>query len=87
MLSVSGLVNYMGKIDLPMGDAEAQGKGIAVMTALVSEYLMISDGSQVPPFPQHVSYEKALLMRLAALRKVPDTAGSSFIAAPFLTLP
>ncbi|KAK0658878.1 hypothetical protein DIS24_g4482 [Lasiodiplodia hormozganensis] len=49
-----------------------QGKGIAVMTALVSEYLMISDGSQVPPSPQHASYEKALLMRFDALRKVPD---------------
>ncbi|KAF9630882.1 hypothetical protein BFW01_g1444 [Lasiodiplodia theobromae] len=39
---------------------------------LECEYLMISDGSQVPPSPQQVSYEKALLMRLAALRKVPD---------------
>ena len=35
MLSVSGLVNYMGKIDLPVGDAEAQGRGIAVKPVLL----------------------------------------------------
>ena len=35
MLSVTGLVNYMGKIDLPVGDAEAQGRGIAVKPVLL----------------------------------------------------
>ncbi|KAL6306913.1 DNA repair exonuclease [Sparassis latifolia] len=35
MLSVSGLVNYMGKIDLPLEDAEAQSTGIAVRPLLL----------------------------------------------------
>ncbi|KAF5384138.1 hypothetical protein D9615_003384 [Tricholomella constricta] len=35
MLSVSGLVNYMGKIDLPMSDADASTTGIAVRPVLL----------------------------------------------------
>ncbi|EMD37107.1 hypothetical protein CERSUDRAFT_115025 [Gelatoporia subvermispora B] len=35
MLSVSGLVNYMGKIDLPLDDADAQNSGIAVKPVLL----------------------------------------------------
>ncbi|KAI0926517.1 meiotic recombination [Taiwanofungus camphoratus] len=35
MLSVSGLVNYMGKIDLPLDDAEAQNTGIAIRPVLL----------------------------------------------------
>ncbi|PFH51142.1 hypothetical protein AMATHDRAFT_191836 [Amanita thiersii Skay4041] len=35
VLSVSGLVNYMGKIDLPIADAEAQSTGIAVRPVLL----------------------------------------------------
>ncbi|KAF9808135.1 hypothetical protein IEO21_07971 [Rhodonia placenta] len=35
MLSVSGLINYMGKIDLPLDDAEAQKAGIAIKPVLL----------------------------------------------------
>ncbi|KAI0330035.1 DNA repair exonuclease [Cubamyces sp. BRFM 1775] len=35
VLSVSGLINYMGKIDLPLNDAEAQNTGIAVKPVLL----------------------------------------------------
>ncbi|CAL1709553.1 unnamed protein product [Somion occarium] len=35
MLSVSGLINYMGKIDLPVNDADAQNTGIAVKPVLL----------------------------------------------------
>ncbi|EKM78361.1 hypothetical protein AGABI1DRAFT_129478 [Agaricus bisporus var. burnettii JB137-S8] len=35
ILSVSGLLNYMGKIDLPMSDATAQTTGIAVRPVLL----------------------------------------------------
>ncbi|KAH9937834.1 DNA repair exonuclease [Epithele typhae] len=35
MLSVAGLVNYMGKIDLPMNDSEAQNSGIAIKPVLL----------------------------------------------------
>ncbi|OSX58249.1 hypothetical protein POSPLADRAFT_1049483 [Postia placenta MAD-698-R-SB12] len=35
MLSVSGLINYMGKIDLPLDDAEAQKAGIAIKPVLM----------------------------------------------------
>ncbi|KAJ7720840.1 Mre11 DNA-binding presumed domain-containing protein [Mycena metata] len=35
VLSVTGLINYMGKIDLPVGDAEANNTGIAVRPILL----------------------------------------------------
>lgn len=35
VLSVSGLVNYMGKIDLPLSDADAHTTGIAVRPVLL----------------------------------------------------
>jgi len=35
MLSVSGLVNYMGKFDLPVGDVDAAGSGIAIRPVLL----------------------------------------------------
>ncbi|KAI0705613.1 Metallo-dependent phosphatase-like protein [Earliella scabrosa] len=35
MLSVTGLINYMGKIDLPLNDAEAQNTGIAIKPVLL----------------------------------------------------
>ncbi|KAG6840299.1 meiotic recombination [Blastosporella zonata] len=35
VLSVSGLLNYMGKIDLPITDADAQNTGIAVRPVLI----------------------------------------------------
>jgi double-strand break repair protein MRE11 len=35
ILSVSGLVNYMGKIDLPLSDADAPTTGIAVRPVLL----------------------------------------------------
>ncbi|KAH9847009.1 DNA repair exonuclease [Lenzites betulinus] len=35
MLSVSGLINYMGKIDLPLDDADAQNTGIAIKPVLL----------------------------------------------------
>jgi double-strand break repair protein MRE11 len=35
VLSVSGLVNYMGKFDLPVADADAQDSGIAVRPVLL----------------------------------------------------
>ena len=35
MLSVAGLMNYMGKIDLPVDDADAQNTGIAVRPVLI----------------------------------------------------
>ena len=35
MLSVSGLINYMGKFDLPVDDAEAQNTGIAIKPDLL----------------------------------------------------
>jgi DNA repair exonuclease SbcCD nuclease subunit len=35
VLSVSGLVNYMGKIDLAVGDVDAKDKGIAVKPVLL----------------------------------------------------
>ncbi|EIW53657.1 DNA repair exonuclease [Trametes versicolor FP-101664 SS1] len=35
VLSVSGLINYMGKIDLPLDDAEAQNTGIAIRPVLL----------------------------------------------------
>lgn len=35
MLSVSGLINYMGKFDLPIGDAEAANTGIAIRPVLL----------------------------------------------------
>ena len=35
MLSVSGLINYMGKIDLPVNDADALNTGIAVRPVLL----------------------------------------------------
>ncbi|KAI0693680.1 Mre11 DNA-binding presumed domain-containing protein [Cerioporus squamosus] len=35
MLSVTGLINYMGKIDLPLNDAEAQNTGIAIRPILL----------------------------------------------------
>ncbi|TFK83537.1 DNA repair exonuclease, partial [Polyporus arcularius HHB13444] len=35
MLSVTGLINYMGKIDLPLNDSEAQNTGIAIRPVLL----------------------------------------------------
>lgn len=35
VLSVSGLLNYMGKFDLPVADAEAQTTGIAIRPVLL----------------------------------------------------
>ncbi|KAJ6625057.1 DNA repair exonuclease [Mycena sp. CBHHK59/15] len=35
MLSVTGLINYMGKIDLPLSDADAPNTGIAVRPVLL----------------------------------------------------
>lgn len=35
VLSVGGLINYMGKIDLPYSDADAQQDGIAVKPVLL----------------------------------------------------
>lgn len=35
MLSVSGLINYMGKFDLPMDDADALNSGIAIKPVLL----------------------------------------------------
>lgn len=35
VLSVTGLINYMGKIDLPVSDAEATSTGIAVRPILL----------------------------------------------------
>lgn len=35
VLSVSGLLNYMGKFDLPIADAEAQTTGIAIRPVLL----------------------------------------------------
>ncbi|KAI0357881.1 DNA repair exonuclease [Trametes cingulata] len=35
MLSVTGLINYMGKVDLPLDDAEAQNTGIAIKPVLL----------------------------------------------------
>ena len=35
LLSVTGLLNYMGKIDLPTQDADAQSTGIAVRPVLL----------------------------------------------------
>ncbi|KAK1216639.1 meiotic recombination [Marasmius sp. AFHP31] len=35
VLSVSGLINYMGKFDLPVSDADAQNNGIAVRPVLL----------------------------------------------------
>ncbi|PCH37554.1 DNA repair exonuclease [Wolfiporia cocos MD-104 SS10] len=35
MLSVSGMINYMGKIDLPMGEGDAQNSGIAIRPVLL----------------------------------------------------
>lgn len=35
ILSVSGLVNYMGKFDLPLSDADAPTTGIAVRPVLL----------------------------------------------------
>ncbi|KAI9070370.1 DNA repair exonuclease [Trametes sanguinea] len=35
MLSVTGLINYMGKVDLPMADAESQNTGIAIRPVLL----------------------------------------------------
>jgi double-strand break repair protein MRE11 len=35
VLSVSGLVNYMGKFDLPVDDTEAHNTGIAVRPVLL----------------------------------------------------
>ncbi|KAI0365004.1 DNA repair exonuclease [Pilatotrama ljubarskyi] len=35
MLSVTGLINYMGKVDLPLDDAEAQNTGIAIRPVLL----------------------------------------------------
>lgn len=35
MLSVAGLVNYIGKIDLPLNDQEAQNTGIAIKPVLL----------------------------------------------------
>ncbi|KAF9260760.1 DNA repair exonuclease [Marasmius fiardii PR-910] len=35
VLSVSGLINYMGKFDLPVSDADAQNTGIAVRPVLL----------------------------------------------------
>ncbi|KAH7882901.1 Metallo-dependent phosphatase-like protein [Phlebopus sp. FC_14] len=35
VLSVSGLLNYMGKIDLPVSDTDAQGTGIAIKPVLL----------------------------------------------------
>ena len=37
ILSASGLINYMGKIDLPTSDAEAQETGIAVRPVLLQK--------------------------------------------------
>lgn len=37
MLSVSGLINYMGKFDLPYSDAEAKEEGIAVRPVLLQK--------------------------------------------------
>ncbi|KAL5478354.1 MRE11 [Sanghuangporus weigelae] len=37
LLSVTGLLNYMGKIDLPTNDAEAQNTGIAVKPVLLKK--------------------------------------------------
>lgn len=35
VLSVSGLINYMGKVDLPVSDVEAASTGIAVKPILL----------------------------------------------------
>lgn len=35
MLSVSGLINYMGKVDLPIGEEEAKSKGIAIKPVML----------------------------------------------------
>lgn len=35
MLSVSGLINYMGKVDLPVNTADAQQNGIAIKPVLL----------------------------------------------------
>ena len=35
VLSVSGLMNYMGKFDLPVADADAQTTGIAIRPVLL----------------------------------------------------
>ena len=35
MLSVSGLINYMGKVDLPLNAADAQQSGIAIKPVLL----------------------------------------------------
>ena len=35
MLSVSGLINYMGKFDLPVNDSDALNSGIAVKPVLL----------------------------------------------------
>lgn len=35
MLSVGGLINYMGKFDLPIGDPETQGNGISIKPVLL----------------------------------------------------
>lgn len=35
LISVTGLLNYMGKIDLPSSDAEAQNTGIAIKPVLL----------------------------------------------------
>ena len=37
MLSVTGLINYMGKFDLPYSDAEAKEEGIAVRPVLLQK--------------------------------------------------
>lgn len=37
LLSVSGLINYMGKFDLPYSDAEAKEEGIAVRPVLLQK--------------------------------------------------
>jgi double-strand break repair protein MRE11 len=37
LLSVSGLINYMGKFDLPYSDAEAKDEGIAVRPVLLQK--------------------------------------------------
>ena len=35
MLSVAGLINYMGKIDLPIGEDEDKGNGIAIKPVML----------------------------------------------------
>jgi double-strand break repair protein MRE11 len=37
LLSVSGLINYMGKFDLPYSDSEAKEEGIAVRPVLLQK--------------------------------------------------